>query len=133
MGVEARLRGLLRSTGATAAGAVCECPPMTAPTRPAPGLARTLLNGDTRTGLVNNLCFPSEVVPGYAPEGQSLASVSVIGDHADLDDALEKRVRGQLSSWFGGAEGGQVAPPPHLPHPLLPARTGIYGMCVLCS
>ncbi|RMZ57561.1 hypothetical protein APUTEX25_001761 [Auxenochlorella protothecoides] len=60
------------------------------------------LNGDTRTGLVNNLCFPSEVVPGYAPEGQSLASVSVIGDHADLDDAaLEKRVRGQLSSWFG--------------------------------
>lgn len=90
------------------------------------------LNGDTRTGLVNNLCFPSEVVPGYAPEGQSLASVSVIGDHADLDDAaLEKRVRGQLSSWFGGAEVDRWR---HLRTYRIPfSQPGQVSMACVCS
>jgi hypothetical protein len=37
-----------------------------------------VLNGD-RTGPINNLCVPSNVAPAYAPPGQSLVSVSVVG------------------------------------------------------
>lgn len=58
------------------------------------------LNGEG-TGLVNNLCVPSDVASSYAPSGQSLISVSIIGD-ADLSDAeLEGKIRTELTSWFG--------------------------------
>jgi phytoene dehydrogenase-like protein len=51
------------------------------------------------TGLVNNVCVPSDVAPDYAPPGQALISVSVLGlpDPADL----ESRVLAELEGWFG--------------------------------
>ncbi|MBM4225280.1 MAG: FAD-dependent oxidoreductase [Gammaproteobacteria bacterium] len=58
-----------------------------------------MLNGD-RTGPINNLCVPSNVVSGYAPMGRSLISVSVVGSKQDSHD-LEPAVRRQLRDWFG--------------------------------
>lgn len=56
------------------------------------------LNGEGK-GLVNNVCVLSDTAPAYAPTGQSLISVSILGlqDEEDLPD----RVREELSSWFG--------------------------------
>jgi phytoene dehydrogenase-like protein len=59
-----------------------------------------VLNGDG-TGPINNLCVPSDVAPAYAPAGQALISVVVVGSPATTDDALEQRVRQQLTDWFG--------------------------------
>lgn len=59
------------------------------------------LDGDNKGGIVNNCCFPSNVAPSYAPPGKSLASVSIIGVPAEDDDAIESRVREELSAWFG--------------------------------
>ncbi|NRB73017.1 MAG: FAD-dependent oxidoreductase [Verrucomicrobiales bacterium] len=59
------------------------------------------LRGD-REGLIHNLCVPSRVAPGYAPEGQSLISISVIGDH-DTDATLTEAVERELVDWFGEA------------------------------
>ncbi|MEK0447246.1 MAG: hypothetical protein RLZZ399_2567 [Verrucomicrobiota bacterium] len=56
------------------------------------------LNG-AGTGLVNNLCVPSDVAPGYAPPGQSLISVSVLGIPPLA--GLEGEVLGELEGWFG--------------------------------
>lgn len=56
------------------------------------------LNG-TGSGLVNNVCVPSDVAPDYAPPGQALISVSVLG-MPDLAN-LESRVLAELVSWFG--------------------------------
>jgi phytoene dehydrogenase-like protein len=62
-----------------------------------PALAKSSTNGP----FVNNVCFPSQVAPSYAPAGQSLASVTVIGN-PDVDDAtLEAAVRAELGGWFG--------------------------------
>ncbi|MBL6765124.1 MAG: FAD-dependent oxidoreductase [Verrucomicrobiae bacterium] len=58
------------------------------------------LNG-TGSGLVNNVCVPSDLAPEYAPRGQALVSVSVRGT-VDPDD-LESRVLAELEAWFGGA------------------------------
>jgi len=55
-------------------------------------------NGD---GPVNELCVPSRVVPGYAPQGRALVSASVLGPVGRDDEALEAAVRRQLGSWFG--------------------------------
>jgi phytoene dehydrogenase-like protein len=59
-----------------------------------------VLNGDG-TGLVNSLTVPSVVVPNYAPTGQHLISVVVVG-HLDADDtSVEATVRKELTLWFG--------------------------------
>lgn len=59
-----------------------------------------VLNGD-RTGPINNLSVPSNVARSYAPEGQALISVSVIGPAADESTELELDVRRQLREWYG--------------------------------
>jgi len=64
-----------------------------------------VLNGDG-VGPVNNVAVLSDVAPGYAPEGQSLVSVVVVGTPAESDAALEHAVRQQLISWFGLPVGG---------------------------
>jgi phytoene dehydrogenase-like protein len=51
-------------------------------------------------GLVNNVCVLSDVSPTYAPPGQSLISVTVLGVHADLD--LPEEIQKELGTWFGG-------------------------------
>jgi phytoene dehydrogenase-like protein len=56
------------------------------------------LNGSGH-GLVNHVCVLSDVAPGYAPPGQSLISVSVLGLAPDAD--LESQVLKELESWFG--------------------------------
>ncbi|KAL3922050.1 MAG: hypothetical protein SGILL_002415 [Bacillariaceae sp.] len=53
---------------------------------------------------VNNICFPSVVNEGYAPEGYSLCSVTVLSPamniYKDKPEALDKAVRKQLATWF---------------------------------
>jgi phytoene dehydrogenase-like protein len=60
-----------------------------------------MLNGAGR-GRVNNVAVMNAVAPGYAPHGQSLVSVSILGDQGDDDSALTTQVRTELSEWFGG-------------------------------
>jgi predicted NAD/FAD-dependent oxidoreductase len=43
---------------------------------------------------------PSDVAPGYAPEGRSLISVTVLGIPAEDDAALLARVRYELAGWY---------------------------------
>ena len=59
-----------------------------------------VLNGD-QSGPINNLCVPSNVSPSYAPNGQALVSVSVIGINENESSELELDVRRQLRNWFG--------------------------------
>ena len=59
-----------------------------------------MLNGDG-DGPINNLTFPSQVSSAYAPAGQSLASVVVLGNPGETDIELEQDVRDQLGAWFG--------------------------------
>ncbi len=59
-----------------------------------------ILNGDG-TGWINNLTIPSQVAPSYAPPGQTLISVVVIGNLSADAVRVESAVRGQLSAWFG--------------------------------
>jgi phytoene dehydrogenase-like protein len=56
------------------------------------------LNGTGR-GLVNNVCVLSDVAPGYAPPGQALISISVLGVPAIPD--LETQILTELEPWFG--------------------------------
>ncbi len=62
------------------------------------GEAIIALDG-TGGGLVNNVCVPSDVAPDYAPPGQALISVSVLGLPEPAD--LESRVLAELEGWFG--------------------------------
>lgn len=54
-------------------------------------------------GPVNNLTVMSNVSPHYAPAGQALVSVSVIGNPSQPDAEVEARVRGHLHRWYGVA------------------------------
>ena len=56
------------------------------------------LNGET-TGLVNNVAVLTDLSPHYAPAGQALVSVSLIGIHEQRD--LPKQVMAELHNWFG--------------------------------
>lgn len=59
-----------------------------------------VLNGEGR-GLVNSLTVPSIVARNYAPAGQHLISVVVIG-RLNIDDrSVEAVVREELTQWFG--------------------------------
>jgi len=65
-----------------------------------------VLNGMTKENddPVNNVCFPSVVNEGYAPEGYNLCSVTVLSDamyrYRDSPDQLDRAVRRQLGTWF---------------------------------
>ena len=59
-----------------------------------------VLNGNNKWPI-NNVCVLSQVAPEYAPQGQSLVSVTVLGRNASGDAALEPAVRRQLLRWFG--------------------------------
>lgn len=55
---------------------------------------------------INNICFPSQVSKTYAPEGMSLASITVVPqpyismEECYDDETLESSVRMQLKEWF---------------------------------
>jgi phytoene dehydrogenase-like protein len=60
-----------------------------------------VLNGEGEAaGPINNLCVPSQVAPSYAPAGQALVSVTVLGAPGD-GEGLQRRVKAQLVGWFG--------------------------------
>lgn len=72
-----------------------------------------ILNGVSdrtpRTHPVNNICFPSVVAPGYAPEGYALCSVTLLGPTLEAwekeeDDpasgGIDQAIRQQLATWF---------------------------------
>jgi phytoene dehydrogenase-like protein len=91
----ARLLGFksaLRSHGELCLYYAAEAPPVEQP--------YLVLNGD-RTGWFNSLTVPSLVAPSYAPPGQTLISVVVIGRLSADDISVETAVRGQLTAWFG--------------------------------
>ena len=78
-----------RGRGVTCVYFAAERPPIEEPI--------LVLNGDG-VGPINNLCVPSQVAPTYAPAGQALVSVTVLG----LPDGdVEASVRKQLLDWFG--------------------------------
>ena len=59
-----------------------------------------VLDGDG-IGPVNHLAVPSEVAPGYAPDGRSLVAANVVNPTEGDDDVLLAEVRIQLRDWFG--------------------------------
>lgn len=61
-----------------------------------------VLNGEAH-GVVNTVAVMSEVSPAYAPPGQALVSVSVVGPSSLDAEALQARVREELTGWFGTA------------------------------
>ena len=61
----------------------------------------TLMLNGTGRGRVNNVAVMSDVAPGYAPAGEALISVSVLGESGLDGAALEAGVRAELSAWFG--------------------------------
>ena len=54
-----------------------------------------VLNGEG-DGPIHHLSVPSDVQPTYAPPGQSLISITVLGDPAQSDDDLQQSVLEQL-------------------------------------
>jgi phytoene dehydrogenase-like protein len=80
------------SNGSTALYYAAARPPL-----PEPILA---LDGEGR-GPVNSVVVLSNAAPAYAPPGQALVSVSVVGIPAEDDAELDRRARGQLTDWFG--------------------------------
>lgn len=67
-----------------------------------------ILNGAERKPVtqypVNNVCFPSTVNAGYAPDGCHLCSVTILEPALNAfegrDEELDEAVREQLKSWF---------------------------------
>ena len=59
-----------------------------------------VLNGEG-SGLVNNLCVPSDVSSEYAPPGAALISASLLGNPSLDEPSLVDAVREELRSWFG--------------------------------
>lgn len=72
---------------------------------PAPPISDPILvlNGEG-SGIVRSLCVPSQVSPGYAPNGQVLVSVSLRSD-TRLSQATELsgQVIAEMRTWFGPA------------------------------
>ncbi|MFC1836739.1 protoporphyrinogen/coproporphyrinogen oxidase [Thermodesulfobacteriota bacterium] len=99
-----------------------------------------ILNGDG-TGPINNMFVPSNVSSTYAPDGQALISVNVLGNPEVADDQLETDVVEHLSDWFGSkvrnlsllrtyrfdnALSAQTPPFPEFPWIPMKVRRGLY-------
>ncbi len=66
-----------------------------------------LLLGDPAEGPIQNMCFPSQVAAGYAPDGKTLASVSVLEETvSERGGDVQSAVESQLRSWFGDETDG---------------------------
>jgi len=64
-----------------------------------------VLNGDG-VGPLNNVAVPSDVAPGYAPDGEALVAAVVVGAPSEPEEGLRRTVRDQLVDWFGLEAGG---------------------------
>lgn len=70
---------------------------------PEPPIAdRMLVLNGTGSGVVNNLCVPSQVATTYAPDGKSLVSATVLNSELE-DDSLSATVTTQMREWFGNS------------------------------
>lgn len=65
---------------------------------------RLLLNAEQ--GVINNAQWTSQAVPGRAPAGQELLTVTVLEGGELPDAALEEAVRAELTVWYGAAVQG---------------------------
>lgn len=98
------------SNGAVTLYYAAERPPIAEPV--------VMLDGEGE-GPVSHAAVVSNVSPAVAPAGQALISASVVGIPADEDAELDRRVRLQLSNWFGGAAlGWRLLRVYSLPHAL---------------
>jgi len=99
-----------------------------------------ILNGEGQ-GPVNSVTIPSLVAPAYAPQGQALIAVTIIGLPSLRDDQLTAAVRSQLAGWFGPRVSAwrhlrtywirhalplQIPPLPDPTAPVRPVRPGLY-------
>jgi phytoene dehydrogenase-like protein len=62
-----------------------------------------LVLGGSGRGLINHLAVMSNVSPDYAPAGQHLVSVTVVGLPTRDERSLLTSVTGQLKRWFGSS------------------------------
>ncbi len=63
---------------------------------------KPLIGLDTRReDLANSIAVMSRVAPGYAPHGQELLSLSIVGKTELSESALDQRLREEMSHWFG--------------------------------
>jgi phytoene dehydrogenase-like protein len=67
----------------------------------APNSARLLMLNGSGQGRIAHLCVPSLVQPSYAPAGQHLVAVTLLGDPPEPDEHLEALVQTELVGWFG--------------------------------
>ena len=68
-----------------------------------PPISQPLIALNTnKNHLSNNICTISQVAEGYAPAGKHLISVSVVGKSTYSNTDLDKTVRKELKTWFGG-------------------------------
>ncbi|MCH2180777.1 MAG: FAD-dependent oxidoreductase [Mariniblastus sp.] len=85
--------GMDAAHGVTCLYFAAERPPLSEPV--------LVLNGEGK-GPIINLSVPSQVAPAYAPPGESLVSVSVLGTvEAEREAGLQRQVVEQLTEWFG--------------------------------
>jgi len=59
-----------------------------------------VLSGSGR-GPINSLAVPNLVAPGYAPRGEFLISVTMLGMPGIDQQVMETQVRLQLKRWYG--------------------------------
>lgn len=62
---------------------------------------KILVLNPNRQSVVHNLCVPSDVAPGYAPEGQALVSVSTQGLETVDARRLAEKIKHELLDWYG--------------------------------
>ena len=65
--------------------------------------ARLLLNANP-DAYVNNAVQISNISPLYAPRGQHLLSLTVLGDPAESDAEVTRRCREEIAPWFPGKD-----------------------------
>ncbi len=69
------------------------------------GEGTLVLNGEGR-GRVNSVVIMSDVAPDYAPAGQALVAVSILGEAREDDRALFTLVQAELGAWWGAEVAG---------------------------
>ncbi|RAJ95628.1 phytoene dehydrogenase-like protein [Larkinella arboricola] len=62
---------------------------------------KLLILNPNRQSAVHHLAILSDVAPSYAPDGQTLISVSTQGVDVVNEKALAERIRKELAGWFG--------------------------------
>ena len=62
---------------------------------------KLLLLNPNRSSVVHNVAIMSDIAPDYAPAGQTLLSVSTQGLKRFDEAVLTKKIRQELTGWFG--------------------------------